>query len=50
MDYNRSPKKEKKLNFSQKKDCTIRSIKEIEFFLCNLDKALKSFKVFKFFK
>ena len=29
---------------------TIHSIKEIEFFLCNLDKALKSFKVYKFFK
>ena len=40
----------KKFNFSEKKDCTIRSIKEIEFFLCNLNKALKSFKIYKFFK
>lgn len=50
MDYNHSDKKDKKFNFSQKKDCTIRSIKEIEFFLCNLDKALKSFKIYKFLK
>ena len=47
---NNSNRKEKKLNFSQKKDCTIRSIKEVEFFLCNLDKALKSFKIYKFLK
>lgn len=45
-----SNKKEKKFNFAQKKDCTIRSIKEIEYFLCNLDKALKSFKIYKFLK
>lgn len=50
MDYNRSDKKDKKISFAQKKDCTIRSIKEIEFFLCNLDKALKSFKIYKFLK
>ena len=50
MDYNRSDKKDNKFNFNQKKDCTIRSIKEIEFFLCNLDKALKSFKIYKFLK
>ena len=50
MDYNRSDKKEKNFNFAEKKDCTIRSIKEIEFFLCNLDKALKSLKIYKFLK
>ena len=43
-------KKEKKFNISQRKDCTIRSIKEIEFFLCNLDKEIKSFKIYKFLK
>ena len=50
MSDNNFNKKEKKFDFSQRKDCTIRSIKEIEFFLCNLDKALKSFKNFKFLK
>lgn len=50
MSINNSNKKEKKFNFIEKKDCTIRSIKEIEFFLCNLDKAVKSFKIFKFLK
>lgn len=50
MDYNRSDKKDKKFNFAEKKDCTIHSIKEIEFFLCNLNKALKSFKIYKFLK
>ncbi len=43
-------KEEKKFNFSQRKDCTIRSIKEIEFFLCNLNKAIKSFEIYKFLK
>ena len=50
MSDNNFNKKEKKFDFSQRKDCTIRSIKEIEFFLCNLDKALKSFKIYKFLK
>lgn len=50
MDYNRSEKKEKKFNFNERKDCTIRSIREIEFFLCNLDKAIKSLKIYKFLK
>ena len=39
-----------KFNFIQKKDCTINSIKEIELFLCNLNKAIKSFKFYKIFK
>ena len=50
MSENFYNKKTKKSNFSQKKDCTIHSIKEIEFFLCNLNKAIKSFKIFKFLK
>lgn len=50
MSNNNYNEKEKKFNFSQKKDCTIRSIKEIEFFLCNLDKAIKSLKIYKFLK
>lgn len=47
---NTNNKKEKKFNLIQKKDCTICSIKEVEFFLCNLDKAIKSFKFFKILK
>ena len=37
-------------NFKQKKDCAINSIKEIEFFLRNLNKCIKSFKIYKFIK
>ena len=43
-----SNKNNKKFNFIEKKECTIRSIKEIEFFLCNFNKAIKSFKIYKF--
>ncbi len=50
MEDNRSEEKKKKFNFAERKDCTIRSIREIEFFLCNLDKAIKSFKIYKFLK
>ena len=46
----RNNKNNKKFNFAQRKDCTIHSIKEVEFFLCNLDKAIKSFKIYKFLK
>ena len=45
-----SDKNKKKFNFTEKKDCTIRSIKEIECFLCNFNKAIKSFKIYKFLK
>lgn len=50
MSANNCNKKEKKFNLIEKKDCTIRSIKEIEFFLCNLNKGIKSFKIYKFLK
>ena len=50
MDENRFKKDKKKFNFIEKKDCTINSLKEIEFFLCNLEKAIKSFKIYKFIK
>ena len=43
-------KNEKKFNFKNKKKCAINSIKEIEFFLRNLNKGVKSFKIYKFFK
>ena len=45
---NQNNKKENKL--INKKNCTINSIKEIEFFLCNLNKGIKSFKIINFFK
>ena len=50
MRDNNCNKKEKKINLIEKKDCTIRSLKEIEFFLCNLNKGIKSFKIYKFLK
>ena len=43
-------KNNKKNNFFYKKDCAIKSIKEIEFFLRNLNKGIKSFKIYKFLK
>lgn len=50
MDKNCPEKRNKKFDFNKKKDCTISSIKEVEFFLCNLDKAIKSFRLYKFLK
>lgn len=47
---NRFNKEKKGFNFKERKNCTIHSIKEIEYFLCNLDKAFKTFKIYKFFK
>ena len=48
---NKHPKKKcEKFNFKKRKDCTIRSVKEVEYFLCNLDKAVKSIKIYKFLK
>ena len=40
----------KKNNFSHRKKCAIKSMKEIEFFLRNLNKGIKSFKLYKFLK
>lgn len=50
MDTNNSLNKSKKYNLKKRKDYAFNSIKEIEFFLRNLDKAIKSFKIYKFFK
>lgn len=47
---NYSQKNIKKNKFNYKKNCTIKSIKEIEFFLRNLNKGIKSFKLYKFLK
>lgn len=43
-------KDKKNFNFAERKDCALHSIKEIEFFLRNLNKGFKAFKVYKFFK
>lgn len=37
-------------NFSQKKENTLCSLREVEGFLCNCQKALKCFKFYCFFK
>lgn len=50
MEDNKFNNKKIKFNFTEKKDCTINSIKEIESFLRNLEKAIKSFKIYKFIK
>lgn len=42
--------KNNKFNFKQKKDYTIRSLKEVNYFLCNLDKAIRYVKLYKIFK
>jgi len=42
--------KSKKFNFAQKKDYTIRSLKEVNYFLCNLDKAIRYIKLYNWFK
>ena len=42
--------KNKKKFFKQKKDCALYSIREIEYFLHNLNKGIKSFKILKFLK
>ena len=39
-----------KINLKERKNRTLNSIKEIELFLCNFEKAIKSFKIYKFFK
>jgi len=40
----------KKFNFAQKKDYTIHSLKEVNYFLCNLDKAIRYIKLYNWFK
>ena len=48
---NKDLKKDSTLyKFKLKKDCTINSIKEIEYFLCNLNKSIKCLKIYKFLK
>ena len=40
----------KKWNFEVKKKNTIRSLKEVEFFLRSYSKALRGFNIYKFLK
>ena len=42
--------KEQKEKFNQKKDKAIRSLKEVNFFLSNLNKTAKWIKIYKWFK
>ena len=44
------PKKDSKIHFHEKKENTIRSLFEVENFLCNFKTACKFFKFFKLFK
>lgn len=39
----------KKIKFSEKKDLAVKSLKEINYFLSNLNVAAKSIKIFKWF-
>lgn len=50
MGNNCFDKNKKKPNFIERKNCTIYSLKEVEFFLCNFNKAIKSFNFLKIFK
>jgi len=47
---NKKDIKKNKFNFTQKKDYTIRSLKEVNYFLCNLDKAIHYIKLYRLFK
>lgn len=40
-------KKEKKINFIQKKDNTIHSLFEVEHFLCDFKKLINTIKLYK---
>lgn len=45
MDYR--SKNKKKFNFAEKKKCALKSLKEINCFLCNLNKAYTIKKIIK---
>lgn len=46
----REKNKKKKINISEKKDCCVKSLVEVNSFLCNLKKAKIAFCLFKWFK
>ena len=43
-------KKKNKFDFAKKKDLTIKSLKEVNYFLLNLNRTVKSIKIYKWFK
>ena len=50
LPYNRDRKKKNKINFGEKKDCCVKSLVEVNSFLCNLKKAKIALCLFKLFK
>ena len=46
----RGENKKKKFKFSEKKDCCVKSLKEVNSFLCNMKKAKIALCLFKWFK
>ena len=46
----RDENKNKKINFIEKKDCCLKSLKDVNSFLCNLKKAKIALCLFKWFK
>ena len=47
LPQNNKIKKEKKIDFIQKKDNTIHSLFEVEHFLCNFKKLINTIKLYK---
>ena len=50
LPQNNKIKKEKKIDFIQKKDNTIHSLFEVEHFLCNFQKFINTVKFYKILK
>ena len=46
----RGEDKKKKINFGEKKDCCVKSLKEVNSFLCNIKKAKIALCLFKWFR
>lgn len=46
----RGENKKKRFKFCEKKDCCVKSLKEVNSFLCNIKKAKIAFCLFKWFK
>ena len=46
----RGKNKKKKINFGEKKNCCVKSLVEVNSFLCNLKKAKIALCLFKWFK
>lgn len=46
----REENKKNKIKFNEKKDCCVKSLKEVNCFLCNIKKAKIALCLFKWFK